>query len=328
MGKRIELDVFESEHPQYNAVVLETPEIDTFCTSTAWLLPALSAFHPDFEPFLYQLDSGYLCLGRGHAPHLGRFLAPLEAMWGLASPVAGRDPLLLAEEVTDHFRSIESEWDTLWLCGLDARSVFFESITSRLMTRYRLGLGPRTKRHEASLEGGAEGWLSRRSRKFRKGLRRAEKRTVESGFEFDFPPSPESVAEAEALYARCIAIEKASWKGRAEVGIQSGAMYAFYEDMVRRLAGTGCLLTCFVTHEGRDIGFLFGAHEEGLFRGLQMSFHDEYRRYEIGNLMQLEVIRRLADRGTARYDLGSALAYKKRWAEGGRETSALAVMQH
>ena len=149
-----------------------------------------------------------------------------------------------------------------------------------------------------------------------------------AGFAFEFPPSPESVSEAQSLYERCIAIERKSWKGRSEVGIQSGAMFVFYQDMLKRLVGTGTLMTCLVTHDGEDIGFLFGAHEEGLFRGLQMSFHDDYRSYEIGNLMQWQVILRLADLGVERYDLGSALAYKKRWAEGGRETSALAVMQH
>lgn len=254
-------------------------------------------------------------------------MAPLEAMWGLASPVVGPDVVGVAVETVRQLEAISDEWDTVWLCGLDESSPLFRTFVNAFAPRYRMGLGPRTRRYEASLIGGYDGFLGRRSRKFRKALRRAERRAQDTALRFELHDTASGERDGVDLYARIIAIERQSWKGRAEVGIQSGAMHAFYAEMVARLAARGSLSVCFATYDGEDIGYLFGGSQGDLFRGLQMSFSDAYEHLSVGNLMQTWIIRRLVAQGITRYDLGSALEYKSRWAEGGRETVALAIMK-
>ncbi|MFU8806973.1 MAG: GNAT family N-acetyltransferase, partial [Bradymonadaceae bacterium] len=61
------------------------------------------------------------------------------------------------------------------------------------------------------------------------------------------------------------------------------------------------------------------------FRGLQMSYHDDYRDHSPGSLAQLALIENLCEEGIRSYDLGSDMEYKRQWAEEGLGTVALIV---
>jgi hypothetical protein len=324
---RIDLDLHElsAAHEAFDAAVLETPGIDHFCSSSAWILPAHAAFHAEDEVIAARLDDGFLALTRGRAAGLGPFLAPLEAMWGLACPLVGKHPTPLARAAAELVHSVP-DWRLLWLSGLLRDGPLFNGL-ARALSRYELRLGPSTQRFRASLEGGFDGWLGRRSALFRKRLR-AALRTAERELRFEWLDQPiPSRAEAQSLFARIHAVETRSWKGLEGTGFVAGDMQGFYEAMVPGLAKAGRLRVLFARHDGEDVGVCFGGVLAGTYRGLQNSFDDRFRDRSLGNVLQAETIRRLCDEGVRTYDLGSGMDYKARWAEEIFETTALLVLR-
>lgn len=307
----------------YDAV-LHTEGIDRFCSSLDWILPAHEAFIPDHPLHLRAVAEGYVSLARGFNPRIGRYLQPLEASWCLASPFAGQDVEAVVEAFADECATRLVDWDLLYLSGIPPDTPLFRAIIRAFGIRHRIGLGHRTKRFVASLDEGAEGWLSRRSSKFRANLRRARRLAKGKQVEYEWI---DSVAEDRALefYERILRIEERSWKGRSGTGILDGGMNTFYRIMLPRLARRGGLRAVIARCEGEDVAFVFGGLFDDLYRGLQLSFDAEYQKLSLGNLVQWEMIRRLAEEGIAWYDLGSELDYKTRWAEERLETVTLWV---
>ncbi|MCA9796482.1 MAG: GNAT family N-acetyltransferase, partial [Candidatus Eremiobacteraeota bacterium] len=178
--------------------------------------------------------------------------------------------------------------------------------------RFSVHPGPPTVRHLFSLEEGFEGFLARRSSQFRSRLRRARKRFVREGFEcepFDpsQPPAP--------LYERILAIERNSWKGMRGVGIDRGGMRRFYGAMLPRLMADNHLRLLFLTRDGEDVAYILGGVLGPTFRGLQFSFRHDHEDYSLGNVSQSLMIERLCQEGLGYYDLGTDIAYKRRWAD-------------
>ncbi|HEU4732045.1 MAG TPA: hypothetical protein VFT22_29315, partial [Kofleriaceae bacterium] len=52
----------------FDREVTVTPEIDRFCSSSAWVLAASSALMPPRAPFSFRSASGYLAAMRGIHP--------------------------------------------------------------------------------------------------------------------------------------------------------------------------------------------------------------------------------------------------------------------
>jgi len=155
-------------------------------------------------------------------------------------------------------------------------------------------------------------------------MRRASRRAAESGVTYEYL-SVVSEAEADGLYERILRVEERSWKGMEGTGILDGGMNTFYRLMLPRLARRGALRVLFARHADTDIAFVFGGLLGDTYRGLQVSFDDKYREFALGNLMQMGMIERLCDEGIKRYDLGSELEYKSRWAENVHSTTTLWV---
>src|SRR5690606_36982962 len=78
-----------AEAARFDAAALATPEIDSFCSALAWSLSAHEAFAPQRELVLRRADAGYIALALAHDLDGTRVLQPLEAIWGLGSPVVG-----------------------------------------------------------------------------------------------------------------------------------------------------------------------------------------------------------------------------------------------
>jgi len=314
---------------RFDQNVLVTPDIDRFCSSSAWVVPAQLAFHGAQERLVLESDAGFVALSRSEATGLGRFYAPLEAMWGLACPLVGPDPRRLAREAVRALTERRADWDALWLGGVVRDSPMFRALVQRLAPitgPTGLRLGPTAMRWTASLEGGWDGWLSRRSGKFRKTLRRALERAGEAGLELELHRAP-GVEEARRLYERILAVEARSWKGMEGSGFIAGGMRVFYHEMVPRLAAAGGLRVALGRIGGQDVSFVFGGVFAGTFRGLQVSFDDAHRELALGNVMQATMIRALTEEGVTLYDLGSDMEYKARWAEIPRETITLVAFR-
>ncbi len=79
------------------------------------------------------------------------------------------------------------------------------------------------------------------------------------------------------------------------------------EAHVARLPGDG---------ETTDVGFILGGIRNRRYRGLQISFDADHAELSIGNLLQNQQLRRLADQDLAdTYDMGMDFPYKQRWAD-------------
>lgn len=323
----IRLEEFTADTAAFDAAVAATEGIDHFCSASDWILPAARALMPARAPWLFRGEAGYAALMRGRHPRGFTYAEPLEAMWGLACPLAGPEVGALVDAFADACRAREDEWDVLVLSGVPRTGPLYRALCDRFTARYQVAIGPAAVRHVADLTGGVDGFLSRRSRNFRRSLRRAEERGRAAGVSFvDALEEPES--DADALYQRIQAIEARSWKGRAGVGIESGGMRAFYRLMLRRLVPARRHRLLFARLGGADVGFVLGGMWGEGYRGLQFSFVAEHRELSLGNLCQIAQIRRLCAEGATTYDLGtSGLAYKERWAERVSETAALLIVR-
>lgn len=320
-----EVDLATSaEAAAFDDAVARTRDIDLFCSSSHWIAPAHAAFHPASPTRVRRLDHGYVALAAGHSPGLGRYLAPLEAMWGLACPIVGADARKVASEAARYLLSERQHWDVLWLGGIARQSELFTTLVGELKKDVTLRVGPSTIRYRASLEGGFDGWLGRRSALFRKRIRQALRDVEFAGMRFEWIGStlPRD-ADGAALFERIHAVETRSWKGREGTGFVTGDMRAFYAAMVPRLVAIGALRVLFAKRGEEDVAVCFGGVFEGTYRGLQNSFDDRFRALSLGNVMQSETIRRLGHEGIGLYDLGSEMEYKQRFAEDAFETMTL-----
>ncbi len=315
-----------AEATRFDAAVLATPGIDHFCSSTDWILPADTALMPEREPWLFRSDDGggYVALSRGKHAGGWSYLQPLEAAWGLASPVVAADSGRLVAELVELLGARQQEWDLLFLSGLPQGKPVFSALVEQLSRRYALRLGTPTRRHRASLLGGVDGFLSRRTRNLRRTLRRAGRRAERDGITIEANHTTDLTA-ADAAYGRILEVESRSWKGHEGVGIDRGSMCDFYRAMNRRLVARGAQRLFFARHQGRDVGYILGGVLGDTYRGLQFSFDDDYRAHSLGALMQLRQIEELCAAGYATYDLGTDIAYKERWADQTLDTALLIV---
>lgn len=214
----------------------------------------------------------------------------------------------------------DASWNVALITGLRETSRLFRALVPELGRRFALSRGPVTRRYAAELEGGVEGFLRRRSSGFRKNLRKAERQSRARGVRFEIADYDE-----ESSFERMLAVERKSWKGRRGVGIDTEPMCGFYREMNERLVERGWRRLVFATLEGEDVAYIFGGVFGDTYRGLQFSFDDRFGDLSLGNLCQLEEMRRLAAEGIQTYDLGTEVAYKKRWGDRIFSTSSLLV---
>lgn len=318
------LEQLDQHAESFDAVVRATAGIDHFCSTSHWIVPAAAALMPPREPWLFRGEHAWVAMMRGQHPNGWHYIEPLEAVWGLACPLLGAEPARLAREIAALLRAHRADWHIALLSGVPAGSVLFHELVRALYSRHVLFQGQSTTRCVASLSGGLDGFLGRRSRMFRKGLRRALAAAATAGITFE-PCHARAATEALALYERVQAVERRSWKGMDGVGIDAGPMHEFYRAMVPRLAEAGLLRLMFARHDGCDIAYVLGGVFASSYRGLQFSFDAAYEHLGLGNLCQYHQIVALAAEGVVEYDLGTVMDYKLRWAELQRDSIALIV---
>lgn len=277
---------------------------------------------PPGQPLIAAGEAGFLAAVVRLRGEL-RALEPCEASWGLASPLVGARPELLADAASEILIAREADWDLLVLSGLPLGSPLLDRLARRLSRRYRVGLGPVTRRHIASLAGGLDGFLSRRPRGLRKTLRQGLRRAAAEGIRFEAVHTGDPDT-ADALFERVLAVERRSWKGRSGVGLVEEPMREFYRRVSRRLAASGQHRLLFARLGEEDVGFVLGAVFGNTYRGLQFSFDERYARVGLGNLAQYHQLCELSrDPGIVSYDLGTGGEYKADWAEDGWDSVCL-----
>jgi hypothetical protein len=297
-----------------------SPDIDRFCSSSAWVLSAFEAFSPDALPLVMDTPDGMVAL----LSHVGQpqLITPLEAMWGLASPFLGPRPEALVDHLWTVLRRMPSSGVVFAFLGVMPGGAAARAIATRFASPFDVVEGPPTVRVMARLDGGPDGFLARRSPKFRANARRARRLAVRDGWRFELHEAP-SAAEAPDLLSRALAIEARSWK--SDEGILLPPMQTFYARMLPRLAARGRLRALFARRGDEDAGYAFVGVAGGVMRGLQASYDERFARDAPGVLLHLELIDRACAEGLRTYDLGTDGEYKRRWGEELFETAALVV---
>ncbi len=287
---------------------------DPMCSRSEWLLSYHAVFAPQRTLQLRSFNGSLLALAQLLHPLIGPLLEPLESHWFFPNPLLGPDAVHLLEallEEPEHKRSRPS----LAISGLQWGSPQFHQLTLLLKRRYEVGFLEPTVFRSASLEGGADGFLSRRSGKFRGNLRKALQKGQAAGIEFVRCPPSLSDEAAKAVYARMLAVEESSWKGREHCGISQEPFCSFYGEVFRRMCRNGVARAIFATRDGVDVGFVMGGVDGIHYRGQQFSYHTDLAPLSIGNLLQWKQIEWLCEDGLKRYDMGSVLEYKLHWTE-------------
>ncbi len=308
----------------FDREIAVTPAIDRFCSSSAWILAAATTLMPPRAPFSFRGEHGFFAAARGVHPAGFPYIEPIELAWGLASPMVGRDPAALAEEVVP-LLAARRDWQLAILAGMTGDGPQRRALERALPPRWERRRGTPTIRHVASLDGGLDGYLSRRPRELRKSIRKQLRAAAEAGVTFETVRA--TATEADALYARIQDAEARSWKAREGVGISAGAMRAFYGAMLPRLCLLGQQRTIFARREDKDVGYILGAVLQSEYRGLQFSYDDEHSQLGLGGLLQYHQIAELCADGIERYDLGTEMDYKRRWAEDVMETEMLVLVR-
>ena len=304
---------FERPDSLLNTLAGRCAQADPICSRSEWQF----AFHKIFAPkralHLRQDSQNILALAEWDHPSVGPLLEPVEAHWFFSRSLMGPCPEILLEELLSDLER-EDRRPSIALGGMDLEDPLIPRLIRLLGRHYSVGCLDPILFRTASLMSGSDGFLSRRSRKFRENIRRAMKKGNQAGITFE-RCIPTDEASAATAFARMTAVEQTSWKGIEQCGMTEEPYLAFYRDLFLRMSANGIARAIFARHEDTDIGFVMGGVAGQSYRGQQFSYAAEWAPFAIGNLLQWEMIQWLCECGVARYDMGSILEYKVHWTE-------------
>lgn len=297
----------------WNRAARRTAQGDPLCCRTEWQL----SFHETMaqpRPVFVRAGGDSLIAFAGRLDRrLGPLLEPVEAHWFFGCPLLGPHAVeLLAALLAEPGQARAAP--TVLVSGILRRGGLRRRLAALCRGRLRAVELEPTILCCASLAGGFDGFLSRRSGGLRRNTRQAARRAADAGVYFE-RHVPRGDADADAVYARMLAVEERSWKGIGRCGMAEPPARQFYGVLLRRLARSGAGRVAFARRDGDDIGFVFGGLADRVYRGQQFSYVEDWHHASIGNLLQLEQVRWLCEEGATRYDMGPSMDYKRHWTE-------------
>jgi len=330
----VSFDEYEARWSDVEKAVDATPGIDSWCSGPDWTLPVNRAFAPKQKHFTFEyVDAGFASLTRYITDQGTTYLSGLEPLWGFASPILGQDTAAVANKLCKDLANLD-EWTALYLPGLPAslcetgRTDTEELVASPTSVNIGRNLGelgdvrwhPGIVRQVANLEQGYEAWLQRRSAKFRRNLSKASATAKQHQVSFV------DASHEPSVFDRLMNIERRSWKGLTDSGISGPEMSVMYELMVQRLQKRSRLSVHIATVAGVDRGFILGGVRGRRYRGLQLSFDNDFANLGLGNLLQRHQLEQLCNEGEVdSYDMGMDFPYKRRWADVAERSVAVVV---
>lgn len=299
---------FASRRGEFDSAVAATPEIERFCSSSAWLFPARQWLK---DPELPEPDETLIRHADGHwlafslSPH--GYWQPFESAWMFACPLIGASPA----GTIDLFRQTAMERTEGFVIGGLPEGGDLQSLLRRTPSK-RQREYPATDGLAIDLSHGAEAWLGRRTRKFRRTIQSAEKRCHAAGLTIENLDGSRAPGLFERLQA--IQVRTGKWASGTDI-FRDDRYFGFYRDLFHDLQRRGALRLLIATRHGADVAFIFGGAFHDEYRGLQMSYAAEVAELGAGNWLQWENLRLRAAEGTRCYDLGMEAPYKLRWAD-------------
>jgi len=304
----LSLSEFRERCGDHARAVERTEGISPFCSAPIWQIAAydtLGGRPSGREPLIAERDGAWLLVAERDQPGV---YFPFESAWLFGSALVGE-----AGSCVDLLRDVAA-----WTRGPAAfclGGLAKEGALHREVRRLRSRPGsyhefPATDCMILDLDDGLEAWLARRSRKFRRTLREAEASAGDLGLVDVSRENP------GLLFNRILSLQERTYKWREGTDIFQLPEYAgFYRVLLEKLHGAGTLRLLFATSGGRDVAYIFGGLFARGYRGLQMSFDEDFRKQGVGNWLQMENLRLRAGEGVIRYDLGMPAPYKDRWAD-------------
>lgn len=298
--------------PTWTQAALE--QLDPFCSLPAWQLAFHEAFSPKQRLLVEHSSDSVLCFAENINSPLERYISPIESHWFFGCPLLGRNAVeLLREMIKRITKNCAPHSPKILISGIVPDSLLEKQLLSMFANDFNMYINSKQLQCAASLSGGVDGFLSRRSANFRNKIKKSCKRALASGVEFEriLLTSPE---EASSIYSRMLHVEHASWKGNyGNLPIED-----FYAALIRRLSMQAAAKIIMAKHGDKDIGFIFGGIAGNIYRGLQFSYDEKWKEFSIGNILQLEQIKWLCEENISRYDIGelkSHMSYKEFWTE-------------
>ncbi|HEB53410.1 MAG TPA: GNAT family N-acetyltransferase [bacterium] len=322
----------------WNRAIRVADHADPFSCRTEWQLSYHDVFAPNRRLHLLHGGRSMVAFAERWNNKVGRWIEPIESGWLFGCPLLGDDAAQLLGELLAELDEGECEefdregmslssvpppTDVL-ISGALARHGMRQRLRKALPGIESIEEGRANVLVSASLEGGLDGYLSRRSARVRRNVRNARRRLLADGVVFE-RHRPLTAADAEETYRRMLAVEHASWKGIGECGMAESPSREFYGLLLRRLAQSGGGRVILARRDQRDIGFIFGGMCGPIYRGQQFSYAEDWAHASLGNVLQYEQIRWLAEEGAERYDMGPQMPYKRHWTEIEQTTTALFV---
>lgn len=307
----------------FDALIYDTPGIDSFCSSSVWSESIRQGFMPDSPLIAYTYHHAVALFTVMHTPHGIRALIPLDAVWNLGSSIASSNPRRELGGLVSQIAMDLPQFHVCILSGIRAHSDFYRLLVCALseqqlnMQRYQL-----TTRCVADLRDGYDAWLARRSAKFRSSIRHAICDTQQA----DVRIRPLRHTQMhDGLIDTLLDIESRSWKGDAQTGLTDGAMQTFCAHFIRRAAQAKQLQAQLAYHNEQPVGYIIGAVANQRYRGGFMAFDNRYRSIGLGNALQISMIQALEQNEVFSYDLGSYMPYKARWSDCEDRTETLLI---
>ncbi|MCR5814757.1 MAG: GNAT family N-acetyltransferase [Desulfovibrio sp.] len=293
---------------------------DPYCSEPDWVM-SYHLTHGRKRPMLMLFEHGNAVILAQEKMFNGEpvFVSP-ESSWLYDRPLLGADPLPLFFHAIDliekHFG--KNQMPPIILGGIWPHHPLSNELLFNLGHIFSFFLYNQGKQCAASLEGGVDGFLSRRSPNFRAKLKKALRKAHAAAISYE-RVAPQTQAEVDATFSRMLKVEAQSWKGQEDNGILHPLAGEFYKELLRRQARKHTARVIFARHEACDIGFIFGGLTGVIYRGQQFSYDLHWKEFSIGNTLQYEQISWLCEEGALRYDMGPIsgpkMSYKAHWTE-------------
>jgi CelD/BcsL family acetyltransferase involved in cellulose biosynthesis len=176
-----------------------------------------------------------------------------------------------------------------------------------------------------TITGTWEEFLAGKSGNFRSNLKRKPKRLAQLGaVDLRFLTEP---AQMPAFLDAMREIEESSWKSDAGSAITSRAWeWAFYRELVQRLAPHNGLLCTLLTVDGRAAAYDLSTVAHGVASCLKTSFDSRWSEGSPGLVLRAALMERIFRDGFHEYDfLGKNERYKLEWSEVVRSHSQVRI---
>ena len=308
-------------YPSWEKAAISTKQADPFCCTPDWQLSFHEAYSPNRRLLIEETSDCTIAFAEKFFSPRNVYLTPIEPNWFFGCPLLGRYAVELLSEAMSYFaRRYRSCYPKILISGIRPGGTLCRRLLQTFDRNFNISFHSEVLQCMASLAGGIDGYLSRRSANHRSKLKKGARRAREHGISFE-RISPSSFKEAESVYSRMLHVEQASWKGIGQCGMAKPPEKQFYATMMRRLSVSQKGRIIFAKHETKDIGFIFGGMAGNIYRGQQFSYDDAWKHYSLGNLMQIEQIKWLCEEGAKRYDMGMGpltgprMEYKSHWTE-------------